>query len=279
MIPPEYKLVGEPNSLSDARMEATRWTVWLQLSPRPVSAAAEKPRDYEPNIPICWRMINSRLLGDEERKAVKPSSTEPVPEKMTNLDEVLRVFNAHAAQNQIGGWYEVNINTPGIYFNDHPAHDSIGFCSDGKTAAIGLDRGEPLRFWDPRGGKPPVLVSLPKEVQPKYDPDSPEEAPLNVSGRTVLSPDCTMAATVLDGGWVAVWDVPSRQVFQVFPASTFGGAFGFRGLAFSPDGRLLATGNSQGVVEVWEIDAAARDAKRREAPAATLPEFLKASEE
>jgi len=155
---------------------------------------------------------------------------------------------------------------------------SIGFCPDGKTAAIGLDRGEPLRFWDPRSGKPPVLVPLPKEVQPQYDPDSPEEAPVNVPGRTVLSPDCTMAATVLDSGWVAVWDVPSRRVFQVFPASTFGRAFGFRGLAFSPDGRLLATGNSQGIVEVWEIDAAARDAKKSEAPAVSLPEFLKASE-
>ncbi len=73
-------------------------------------------------------------------------------------------------------------------------------------------------------------------------------------GHTVLSPDCKMAATVLDSGWVAVWDIPGRRVFQVFPAAGF--AFP-AGLAFSPDGRLLATSNFRGVVEVWEIDAAA----------------------
>jgi len=35
-------------------------------------------------------------------------------------------------------------------------------------------------------------------------------------------------------------------------------------LAFSPDGRLLATGTERGIVEVWEIDAAARGAKQKE---------------
>ena len=77
---------------------------------------------------------------------------------------------------------------------------------------------------------------------------------------------------MLYSGWVAVWDIPSRRVFQLLPASTFGGTFGFRGLAFSPDGRLLATGDSQGVVEVWEIDAAAHEKKKSEAPAVAVPE-------
>jgi WD40 repeat protein len=52
--------------------------------------------------------------------------------------------------------------------------------------------------------------------------------------------------------------VPSRKEAEKVPGTV-------SGLAFSPDGRLLATGNSQGVVEVWEIDAAARDAKKSEA--------------
>jgi WD40 repeat protein len=151
---------------------------------------------------------------------------------------------------------------------------SICFCPDGKTAAIALFGAEPLRFWDPRGGKPPVLVSLPDAIQPKSDSTSPKDGPVKGPGPTVLSPDCKMAATVLESGWVAVWDIPSRRVFQVLPANE---GFARQGLAFSPDGRLLATSNSQGV-EVWEIDAA-RDAKKSETRAVALPEFLKTNEE
>jgi len=159
----------------------------------------------------------------------------------------------------------------------------ISFCPDGKTAAISFTsyNAEPLRFWDPRGGKPPVLVSLPDAIQPKPDPDSSGDGRIiRGPGHTVLSPDCKIAATVLYSGWVAVWDVPSRRVFQVLPNGNWeGNTLQFRGLAFSPDGRLLATGNEHGVVEVWEIDTAAREAKRKEAPAVALPDYMKTGEE
>src|SRR5208337_2497377 len=97
-------------------------------------------------------------------------------------------------------------------------------------------------------------------------------------GRTVLSSDCKTAVTILYSGWAALWDIPSRRVFQVLPTVYCEGTQ-FTGLAFSPDGRLLATGAEGGIVAVWEVDAAARDAKKSAAPAVALPEFLKTSEE
>jgi WD40 repeat protein len=170
---------------------------------------------------------------------------------------------------------------------------SICFCPDGKTAAFAFgyyygsrrprngDSGEDgdkrvqsqlaaelLQFWDPRSGKPAVVVALPKAIEPVFDPDASEDEQVKAPGQTVLSRDCKTAATVLYSGWVAVWDISSRRVFQALPAGDGEGfPLRFRGLAFSPDGRLLATGNPQGVVEVWEIDAAARDAKKSEASA------------
>jgi hypothetical protein len=152
---------------------------------------------------------------------------------------------------------------------------AICFCPDGKTAAIAYGGAEPLRLWDPRGRKPPVLVSLPDAIQPKQVSTSAKDGPVKVPGRTVLSPDCKTAATVLYSGWVAVWDIPSRRVFQVLPTANWEGSqLLSRGLAFSPDGRLLATGNSHRVMEVWEIDAAACDAKKSEASAVEEPAYF-----
>ena len=245
----------------------------------------------------CWNVASGRKMHTLEDKGMPTISLAFSPDnKLLVTVDSFGLCKAWDLESEIvlGSFQIVHDNNR--FAGDHIDSLSISFCPDGKTSAIavhyyhgarpgqfagGRNDGnkrdelppdaETLQFWDPRGGKPPVVVSLPDEIKPKLDPDASEDEPLKDPGRTILSPDCKTAATVLYSGWVAVWDVSSRRVFHVFPASNWEGTQSqFRGLAFSPDGRLLATGNSQGVVEVWEIGPAARDAEKSESPADAL---------
>ncbi len=217
----------------------------------------------------CWDVVSGRKLHALGAKGSYMSGLAFSPD-----DKLLVAADSNGActawelesKKELGSFPGVNkARFPRNYVVD-PV--SIRFCPDGNTAAIAFDRGEPLLFWDPRAKRPPVHVSLPDAIQSEEETTPAEDWPVKGPGRTVLSPDCKTAATVLYSGWVAVWKVSSRRVFQVFPAGNWeANTQQFRGLAFSPDGRLLATGNGQGVMEVWEIDAAVRNAKKSEASA------------
>ena len=89
------------------------------------------------------------------------------------------------SEKELGSFEAVHSDSFPHVFIEGPV--SICFCPDGKTAAIAFGGGEPLRFWDPRGGKPPVLVSLPDAIQPKSGQKSANDGPVKGPGRTVLS--------------------------------------------------------------------------------------------
>ncbi len=124
MLPPGFMIEAVPNSSSNERMEADRWLVWLRFP------------DDGPYINIRWRLYASLLYGEEERKVVRkwrkehphdetslpfeerakareldqskaksdsgPKPKEPVSENLTTLEEALRIFNAHAADDPVG---------------------------------------------------------------------------------------------------------------------------------------------------------------------------------
>ncbi len=131
LLPTGFVLEALRELRSNDRMEAMRWLVRLRIPDEAQHATY---------VNIRWRPLGSRLSGSEERKVVQkwrkehpldethrhdphfeqelakareidqstaksdspPRSNEPVPENMTTLEEALRVFNAHAADDQVG---------------------------------------------------------------------------------------------------------------------------------------------------------------------------------
>jgi len=73
----------------------------------------------------------------------------------------------------------------------------------------------------------------------------------NVVANAAFTADGTRAASVAHDGTVALWDVSSFQVITTFK----GHMLGAHGVAFSPDGRRLATGGGNGreAVKLWDL--------------------------
>ncbi len=105
---------------------------------------------------------------------------------------------------------------------------TVAFSPDGKTLASG---GRAVRLWDVAGRKEVRSLSV-KNVM-----------------KVTFSPDGKLLATTESGGpLVRMWDVASgREVRQLAVAEKK-----LSHPAFSPDGTLLAAGDSAGVIHVWE---------------------------
>ncbi len=71
-----------------------------------------------------------------------------------------------------------------------------------------------------------------------------------IAVRAAFSGDGSRAASVAQDGTVAIWDPSSFQLIDAFQ----GHMTGAHGVAFSPDGRRLATGgNSRDAVKLWDL--------------------------
>jgi len=76
--------------------------------------------------------------------------------------------------------------------------------------------------------------------------------------RIVLSPDLMTAASCLENGDIAIWDLESRQVRAILTgehlASEAGG--GVKSLLFSHNGNIVVTGSQHGKVQLWDVKKA-----------------------
>jgi WD40 repeat protein len=121
----------------------------------------------------------------------------------------------------------------------HSVH-SLAFTPDGRfLASLQSSKNDNLRIWDVRKGK--IVATLTANRKGFH----PREGLRLID----ISPDGeTLVASELDAT-LRFWDVPSgrlRAVLQSSPADDE-----FLALAFSPDGRWLATGNERGLVKLW----------------------------
>lgn len=168
---------------------------------------------------------------------------------------------------------------PPFRFQDAPQQNNstlagLAISPDGRTVAAGDNTGR-VFFWDAHSG-----VLLPdRQVPPSgypaagiaFDPADPSGRTLAVTaqdgihlvgpagGRTLRLDNPTAVrfdargdriVAVADGGHLRVWDTATGVVVGDFVA--YGGA-GFGGPALSPDGRMVAAGTADGLVQVWDL--------------------------
>jgi len=113
--------------------------------------------------------------------------------------------------------------------------ESASLSPDGRHGLTGRWTGE-LNWWETTTGGLLVTVT----------PGRPSP----VSG-TAFSPDSKRAASVAEDGTVALWDASSFACISSFK----GHMLGIHSVAFSPDGRRLATGGGSGreAVKLWDV--------------------------
>jgi WD40 repeat protein len=111
----------------------------------------------------------------------------------------------------------------------------VAFSGDGKTLATS---GSPVRLWEAASGR--LVRSLPDRFPAHF---------------VAFSPDGKHIAA---GAWwgARVWELPGLKEILDVPDACFC-------LAFSADGRDLATGGREGTISVWDIPRAARVAVLR----------------
>jgi WD40 repeat protein len=113
---------------------------------------------------------------------------------------------------------------------------SVALSPDGRTLAVAHPPGG-VQFWDVTRPAAPIRRG------------EPIRGPLGKVEFLAFTPDgSALGAGGFDDGTVRIWDVRSRR-----PLSRLTQDGGFRSLAFSPDGRLLATGIYGGAARLWNV--------------------------
>jgi RNA polymerase sigma factor (sigma-70 family) len=108
----------------------------------------------------------------------------------------------------------------------------LAFAADGKTVAASANDFT-IRLWDVGTGRESGRLLLPGN---------------RLAKGLACSPDARILAAALDDGTIGVWRTSAGGQVHHLP----GGASGPRCLAFSPDGKALASGHAEGV-RLWDM--------------------------
>jgi WD40 repeat protein len=145
---------------------------------------------------------------------------------------------------------------------------SVAFGPDGRTLASGDDAGH-VRLWDVVDPARPISLSPPLSI-----PGSVSSVAFSPDGRTLAASSnggyesafYTSAGLFDSPGYIRLWDVsdPARPT-RPSPYIAGAGSAGFCSVAFSPDGRVLASGSdgggsaaAAGEVQLWNVSDPAR---------------------
>ena len=126
----------------------------------------------------------------------------------------------------------------------------LAFSPDGSILAA-IYRDGPIGLWD-----------VARKVKlPSLFPNLNEEWPTVDFTAFAFSPDCRLLASLEDGsevGTIRLWEVATGQEVSRFRGRSLRG----EGLAFSPNGRMLASGSDDHTILVWDTLALAPGANR-----------------
>jgi WD40 repeat protein len=187
-----------------------------------------------------WRPVAGNENGYPSSTVPNPSSSTesggPVNLALSPDGSQLAVYYANGAAEvfntatgQSAGQSQAAANVPGSVVG-------LGFAAGGASVLIVVSNGDVIT-WDPATG-----VTETSQFAPLSD--------LNSSLPTVaLSPDGTTIA-VSTSGTVQLWDLETGQ--QIGDPIDPGDGTVFM-LAFSPDGKTLATGANDGTVRLWNV--------------------------
>ncbi|MGW7695090.1 protein kinase domain-containing protein [Streptomyces asiaticus] len=143
--------------------------------------------------------------------------------------------------------------------------EKVAFSPDGKLFATGSGPGS-VDLWDTNSHKDEILAYYDQEAKVTGVAFSPD-------GRTLASAGDDSDSNLTPKHSVRLWDVAHRDpepYGQGDPRVTISPAQGVLSLAYSPDGKTLATGSYDGKVRLWD----ARTGRQR----ATLSDSLIASD-
>ena len=161
----------------------SRWGIFaVAVSPNGATVAC----DASNGTVDCWDVMEGRRIQTLGAKGARMSGLAFSPDNKLLIT---------VDRNGLGkAWDLASEKVLGTFQGVYSDAVAIRFCPDGKTAAVAFYGAGPLRFWDPRGGKPPVLVSLPEAIKPEankpnFDSTAPSSGPLiSPSGHTDLRP-------------------------------------------------------------------------------------------
>jgi WD40 repeat protein len=127
---------------------------------------------------------------------------------------------------------------PGV---GHSGVWSLAFSPDGSTLAAGLAGGD-VKLWDVARGAPGGKPRLTERFEPRG-----HQWRINT---VAVSPDGRLAFTSEEGPGGRLWELATGKEIRTLE----GGWWYPRCAAFSPDGKMLATGHFIGAVYLWDAD-------------------------
>jgi WD40 repeat protein len=125
-----------------------------------------------------------------------------------------------------------------------PQPAKVAFSPDGTILAVGDDKSDRTTLWNL--SRRQLTATL---VHPPFQPPAGDLAGIPTANEVAFSRDGAMVAEADDIGSAYVWDVPDGHLVETLADPD---SIGVQGIAFSPDGTLIATADFDGAF-LWGI--------------------------